>query len=146
MAFDGRLYRTYSARWRRKGRAFYNFPGKKCLKYFKYSKFATDWMPAAKCTLHTFHGVSFQGKSWWKVRWLRGRAAQKIRFEFHTGDYGCRFRPWRFDSIRVHCATKSARFSRFRLMARNWRRSFSFFFFFLNIRSIIVSNYCGGLL
>lgn len=98
MAFDGRLYRIYSAGWRRKGRAFYNFPGKKCLKYFKYSKFATDWMPAAKCTPHTFHHP-FKGKVGGKFAGWRGRAAQKIRFEFHTGDYGCRFRPWRFDSI-----------------------------------------------
>lgn len=45
---------------------------------------------------------SFQGKTC--AESSRGcgaefRTAQKIRFEFHTGDYGCRFRRWRFDSI-----------------------------------------------
>ena len=39
------------------------------------------------------------------------------------------FSPWRFDSIRVHCASPSPqRFSRFRLMARNWKDGEDFFF------------------
>ena len=101
--------------------------GKKCLKYFKYSKFATRWMPGREVHAAYFpRRFSFQGESLAESfaggGWLAaggGRPLHK-RFDlnFIPADYGCRFRPRRFDSIPDRSGSPG-RFSRFRPMARD---------------------------
>lgn len=82
-----------------------------------------DGLNAGREVYAAYFPPSFQGKSWWKVRWV---AAQKIRFEFHTGDYGCRFRPWRFDSVPWSTAVPTGPQDNFNFLSL-------FFFFILNI-------------
>lgn len=129
VASDRSVYRTTSHR-----RAFYNFPGKKCLKYFKYSKFTTPWMLAAKCTPHTFRGVSpFKGKLVRKVRGAAGPSAvphKRFDLNFIPAIMDVDFAGG--DSIPFWTARKSARFSRFRLMTRNSRRQTLVSFLFWN--------------
>lgn len=83
---------------------------------------------SVRCILST--AFPFKGKVGGKFADCGAERHKRFDLNFIPAIMDVDFSPWRFDSIRVHCASPSPqRFSRFRLMARNWRNGEDFFFF-----------------